>query len=62
MLGALKSVGAGERVGFTIEGNRVRQLHEGLGACFNEPDGRGETLVKTADLYLSKAQPGWDLQ
>ena len=45
-----------------MEGGRVRQLHEGLAARFCESDGREETRVQTANLYLGEMQPGRDLQ
>ena len=60
---ALEPARAGEGVSFTmIEGDFVRQFHEGLATSFHKPHCREERVVQTTNLYLSKAQTGWVLQ
>ena len=49
-------------MGFTVEHDRVRQLHEGVSTRFCEPDNREETLTHTVNVHLSKAQPRWNIQ
>ena len=59
---ALEPARRGEGMGFTGDNGIVRQFHEGLPKLFYDPNSRGEELGRAMDLYLRKAQPGWDLQ
>jgi len=45
-----------------MEGDHVRQLHEGLRTQFCEPNGREEVLALAVDLHFGEAQPRWDLR
>ena len=51
-----------EGVGPTVDGDRVRQLFEGLATRFREHYGREEAYARTTSLDLGKMQPSWDLQ
>jgi hypothetical protein len=60
MFGVLEPAGPREGVGFTVDGDRVRRLYEGLAIRFYEPRGREENLMRGANVYLWKMRPSRD--
>lgn len=53
---------AGNGNGLTVVVDRVSQLDEVFATCFREPHSRGETIVYSDGVYLSKMQPSWNLE
>ena len=62
MLHALQPVDPGGGEGFTMDGDRIRQFHEGVATRLCEPHSRGERHGPTVDLHLGETQPSRNLQ